>query len=239
LLKKVIGFFAVYDGHGGDKAAEYVRQHLHYNILQCENEMINEHYTEAITMKFDTTEKNFINLDHATEYIDGTTTAVVLVVQDKLFVAHTGDSRVALCRGKGGVPLSQDHKPDREDEQERIEKLGGRVETGPHTGFIPRVNGSLAVSRSIGDITFKREVQYVSPVPEISEYSLCIDDKFIIIASDGLWDVMEEDEAVYIVKPHFNSPMAAELLAKKAIKMGSSDNVTVLIVWLNWLVEEI
>jgi len=143
-----------------------------------------------------------------------------------------------MSRGKETLTLTQDHKPDREDEVERIEKIGGRVECGEHTGYIARVNGTLAVSRSIGDYNLKSEKNFVSGEPEISEISLCPDDNFIIIASDGLWDVMDSEDAVHIVRDNSNNPSdVGDILTRKAFKMGSGDNITALVIWLNWLVD--
>lgn len=72
----------------------------------------------------------------------------------------------------------------------RVEKLGGKVEVSAQTGWVPRVQGHLAVSRSLGDIRLKEPVTFVSAEPEYSEYVLGPNDQFFLIASDGIWDVM-------------------------------------------------
>jgi len=85
----------------------------------------------------------------------------------------------------------------------------------------------------------KVENELVSGVPEIKEYHLCPDDQFIIIASDGLWDTIDNQEAVNIVKKHMSNSKVCDILAKRAIRRGSRDNITVVVIWLNWVVQKI
>jgi protein phosphatase 1L len=156
-----------------------------------------------------------------------------------MYIANVGDSRAVLCRGKKSIGLSSDHKPDREDEQERIESFGGSVVNSENTGWIARVNGHLAISRSVGDIRLKDPPQGVTAEPEISELDITPEDQFIILASDGLWDVMTNQESVDLVRKCQDKNKAAELLVDKALKLGSADNVTALIVWFSWNLEHV
>ncbi|CAN6461598.1 unnamed protein product [Victoria cruziana] len=114
-------------------------------------------------------------------------TAVVAVVDPKVIVvANCGDSRAVLCRSGRPVPLSTDHKPDHADELARIEASGGRVIylNGP------RVHGILAMSRAIGDKYLK---PIVSSEPEVTTTEHCMENECLILASDGLWDVLPND----------------------------------------------
>eukprot|EP00475_Leptophrys_vorax_P020636 TRINITY_DN28291_c0_g1_i1.p1 TRINITY_DN28291_c0_g1~~TRINITY_DN28291_c0_g1_i1.p1 ORF type:complete len:598 (+),score=17.20 TRINITY_DN28291_c0_g1_i1:350-2143(+) len=123
----------------------------------------------------------------------GTTSVVLVVSAHHLIVGNCGDSRAVLCRGGKAVALSNDHKPDREDEMKRVEKAGGRVIFW--NGY--RVLGVLAMSRAIGDRYLK---PYVIPEPEVTFTERTPDDELVILASDGLWDVISNEAAVDIAR---------------------------------------
>jgi protein phosphatase 1G len=113
-----------------------------------------------------------------------------------LYVANAGDSRAVLCRAGGAArDMSIDHKPTLETEKARILAAGGFVAEG-------RVKGSLALSRAIGDMEFKQaaglpaEQQMVTALPEVQTERLVSGDEFLIIACDGIWDVMTSQQAV-------------------------------------------
>uniref|UniRef100_J3M990 protein-serine/threonine phosphatase n=2 Tax=Oryza brachyantha TaxID=4533 RepID=J3M990_ORYBR len=176
----------------------------------------------------------------------GSTAVVALVCSSHVVVANCGDSRIVLCRGKEPVHLSIDHKPDRKDERARIEALGGKVIQW--NGY--RVSGILAMSRSIGDRYLK---PFVIPKPEVTVVPRAKDDDCLILASDGLWDVVSNEEACKVARRqillwHKNngaaSPLsdegegstdpaaqaAADYLMRLALKKGSEDNISVIVV---------
>ncbi|GJP38392.1 hypothetical protein CLOM_g22835 [Closterium sp. NIES-68] len=123
----------------------------------------------------------------------GSTSVVLVVTAHHLVVGNCGDSRAVLCRGGKAVPLSKDHKPEREDEMKRVEKAGGRVIFW--NGY--RVLGVLAMSRAIGDRYLK---PYVIPEPEVTLTQRHPDDELVVLASDGLWDVISNEAAVDIAR---------------------------------------
>lgn len=109
---------------------------------------------------------------------------VALVGKRKIYIANCGDSRAVLCRQGKALQMTDDHKPEREDEALRVEQAGGQVlYWNGH-----RVMGILAMSRAIGDVGLR---PYVIPEPEVTMLSRCDEDDFLLLASDGLWDVME------------------------------------------------
>jgi protein phosphatase PTC1 len=118
--------------------------------------------------------------------------------------------------------LSRDHKPTDEDEIERITNAGGFVVMG-------RVNGMLAVTRSLGDRAMK---DFVSGEPHLTETVLNDDDTHLILACDGVWDVIEDDEAVELVSKFEKAQEAAKHLLVTALKKGSTDNISVIVVKL-------
>ncbi|KAF2313446.1 hypothetical protein GH714_011049 [Hevea brasiliensis] len=124
----------------------------------------------------------------------GSTAAVVLVGREELVVANCGDSRVVLCGGVA-VALSSDHKPDRPDERERVEAAGGRVIYWNGS----RVLGVLGTSRAIGDQYLK---PYVTSEPEVTVSERTESDDFIVIGTDGLWDVVSSEFSCEILKKY-------------------------------------
>jgi serine/threonine protein phosphatase PrpC len=161
-----------------------------------------------------------------------------------LIAANIGDSRAVLCRNKTAYDLTRDHKPDDPLETARIEALGGQVvwcgdrdNTGnpiAETG-IYRVNGNLALSRAVGD---RSERPHVTADPEIITAPILegVDD-FIIIATDGLWDVFDSDDAVDFVlssrQDGHQLERIATLVVEEALRRGTYDNITVVIIWLD------
>ena len=166
-----------------------------------------------------------------------------------LLSANVGDSRAVLSRNGRAVDLTRDHKPNDDQEKSRILAMGETIEWD-RVSKVHRVR-NLSLSRAIGD-------RYAKPVVsgevEINHYPI-IDqsDEFILLASDGLWDVMTSDEAVGFVHEKIQKELSSinvakgdlanftlvlrrnmsKFVAREAIRRGSSDNVCVVIVWLN------
>ncbi|KAG0490556.1 hypothetical protein HPP92_007419 [Vanilla planifolia] len=246
-------FYAVYDGHGGASVAAACRERMHL-VLAEEAAAAGEAEGEVRRWR-KAMEASFARLDgefsavvaeqfvKAADKTVGSTAVVAVVGLRKIFVANCGDSRVVLSRGGVAVPLSFDHKPDRPDEMERVEADGGRIINWD--GY--RVLGVLAVSRSIGDYYLK---PYVSAIPEISVTERSEEDEFLILASDGLWDVVSNEAACRITRQCLSGQAAemfpevvcgrsaadaAALLAEIAMSRGSRDNISVIVVELRRL----
>ena len=138
-----------------------------------------------------------------------------------------GDSRAVICRNQKALRLSYDHKPYGKVEEGRIRSLGGSVigETG-------RVNGLLAVSRSIGDFYMHPWV-IDEPFSKLYDYGGENDDEFIIIACDGIWDEVADEVAVKLVRKEQGDVFRASCkLRDYAYILGSDDNISVIVVKL-------
>jgi len=160
----------------------------------------------------------------------GTTAVVALFIGNQGYVANVGDSRAVLCRDGLAVRVSVDHKPDLPGETQRINSLGGTVTTTYNSSGQPtsRVNGMLAVSRALGDVILH---PYVSCDPEIHgpiNLTTHLRSQFMILACDGLWDVVSDEEAISIAAPIANPEVASKKLRDVAFKRGSTDNISVL-----------
>lgn len=200
-------FFAVYDGHAGSRVANYCSKHLLEHIITSSEDFRSgpdsvEGVKSGIRsgfLKIDEYMRNFSDLRNGMDR-SGSTAVGVLVSPEHLYFINCGDSRAVLSR-VGQVRFStQDHKPCNPREKERIQNAGGSV-------MIQRVNGSLAVSRALGDYDYKcvdgkgPTEQLVSPEPEVFEIPRISDeDEFVVLACDGIWDVMSNEELCDFVR---------------------------------------
>ncbi|KAL3530798.1 hypothetical protein ACH5RR_010120 [Cinchona calisaya] len=254
-------YFAVYDGHGCSHVAAKCRDRMHELVKE---EILSERKEEDDCNEWkNAMERSFMRMDkevtitfHAglissancrcdlqTRECDavGSAAVVAILTPHKIIVANCGDSRAVLCRDGKAIPLSDDHKPDRPDELNRIQAAGGRVIYWD----CPRVQGVLAMSRAIGDNYLK---PYVSCEPEVTITDRTAEDECLILASDGLWDVVSNDTACRVARmclkgkgPAGCSPAGDEnsdkacsdasmLLAKLALARRSADNVSVVVI---------
>ncbi|XP_022892717.1 probable protein phosphatase 2C 50 isoform X1 [Olea europaea var. sylvestris] len=252
-------FFGVYDGHGGSQVANYCRERMHMALAEeLETIMANlidesskgncqEKWRRAFTkcfLKVDDEIGGKTSIEPVVPETVGSTAVVAIVCSSHIIVANCGDSRAVLCRGKEPMALSVDHKPNREDEYARIEAAGGKViQWNGH-----RVFGVLAMSRSIGDRYLK---PWIIPDPEVVFIPRTREDECLILASDGLWDVMTNEEVCDMARKkilvwHKNNGVtlpirrgegidpaaqaAAEYLSNRALQKGSKDNISVVVV---------
>ena len=216
-----ISFFGIYDGHGGERCSEYLRDNLH-KLICDNNDFFPENIPEAIRVGFIKAENDFLNnyaLNPQKEIIDksGSCALILLIVDKKIFVANVGDSRCLLSmnNGKKYVEVTKDHKPNSPNEIKRIKKYGGSIyqtETVMNNVNNPEVNGKiligpyrvlpgrLSVSRTIGDAEAKMEKYGGNPnvvisEPEIFFYDMNRDDiDFFILGCDGIYDQLSSNE---------------------------------------------
>ncbi|KAE8710226.1 putative protein phosphatase 2C 14 [Hibiscus syriacus] len=180
-------FFGVYDGHGGKDAADFVAQNLHNNLFEmlkdCKG---NDEKEEAVKSGYLKTDEEFLKKD----MVSGTCCVTALIEGDAIVVSNLGDCRAVLSREGVAEALTTDHKAEQQDERTRIENKGGYVEF--HRGAW-RVHGILSVSRSIGDAHLK---DWVVAEPDTKVFQLTPDMEYLVLASDGLWEEVSEQEAI-------------------------------------------
>jgi len=168
----------------------------------------------------------------------GCTSVVCVKVDDKLVCANAGDSRCVLSRKGKAVPLSFDHKPSQKVEIDRIKNAGGYISMG-------RVNGNLNLSRALGDLQYKQdpnipaEAQIITGNPDIKVETITDEDEFLIIACDGIWDVLSSQAAVSYVREKLAAKMPLKTLVEEMLDdcLGESpsrselgcDNMTLVI----------
>ena len=227
--------FGLFDGHAGSAAAVFCSSRIGSVLM---NDSAWPHSPpEALVNAFHLLDESFLKLArlHSPPLNDGTTAVVVLTLGSRILVANAGDSRAVLIQRSGrALPLSEDHKPNRPDEIARIKALGG----GVYFHGVWRVGGVLAVSRAIGDRPLK---PFISSTPEIREWEVGADDAALVIACDGLWDVLSNEQVADVTlsamvalpqgeKTHDPGQRASSALVRQAIISGSMDNVSVIVV---------
>ncbi|GMJ15204.1 CERK-1 interacting protein phosphatase 1 [Hibiscus trionum] len=216
-----LGLFAIYDGHLGDSIPAYLRKHLFANILKEEEFWVDP--SRAISKAYEKTDQAI--LSHSSDLGRGGSTAVtaILINGTRLWVANVGDSRAVLSRGGQAIQMTTDHEPS--TERGSIENRGGFVSNIP--GDVPRVNGQLAVSRAFGDKSLK---SHLRSDPDIQNTNVDNNTDILILASDGLWKVMNNQEAVDIARKIKDPLKAAKQLIAEAVQRDSKDDISCVVV---------
>ncbi|KAG6574230.1 putative protein phosphatase 2C 76, partial [Cucurbita argyrosperma subsp. sororia] len=218
---QTVCLFGIFDGHGGSRAAEFLKDHLFENLMKHPKFLMDTKV--AISETYQRTDAEFLSLEKETSRDDGSTASTALLVGNHLYVANVGDSRAIISKGGEAIPLSEDHKPNRTDERRRIEKAGGVVMWAGTW----RVGGVLAMSRAFGNKMLK---QFVVADPDIQDLEVDKDVELLILASDGLWDVVRNEDAVLVAGKEEEPEAAARKLTEAAFTRGSADNITCIVV---------
>jgi len=244
--KNSVNLLAIFDGHGGPLISKFLanklpQYFLNKTILQDKIKPNSKKYNKYIVKLYDFIQEKIRNEVKESKMM-GSTALVAQIYnyksKNRLQIINAGDCRAVICNKYNiGSPLSNDHKPTSFDEFTRITKMGGQVSQLPNDD--PRIMG-LSVSRAFGDVDAK---PYVSHQPEVFNYTLENDDKFLIMGCDGLWDVFSNQAAVEFVLKQMNNDYKfnietkslkdniANKMAAEAIKMGSTDNVSCMILF--------
>ncbi|KAG7228084.1 hypothetical protein INR49_005707 [Caranx melampygus] len=233
-------FFAVYDGHAGSRVANYCSGHLLEHILSGGGDFGSG--PGSVEGVKDGIRSGFLNIDeYMRSFTDlrqgldrsGSTAVCVLLSPTHLYFINCGDSRAVLSRDSKVGFSTQDHKPCNPREKERIQNAGGSV-------MIQRVNGSLAVSRALGDYDYKcvdgkgPTEQLVSPEPEVCVLERAAEgDEFVVLACDGIWDVMSNEELCEFVRSRLQVCDDLEKVCNSVVDTclhkGSRDNMSVVL----------
>jgi protein phosphatase 1B len=241
-------FFAVFDGHAGARVAAHCAENLLNTIIGTEsfrenavtlNKPVSKEQIESLKEGI---REGFLQLDEKMKKLpkvesgedkSGTTAICAFIARTHIFIANLGDSRAVLSRSGKRVFSTTDHKPINPEEKERIQKAGGNV-------MIQRVNGSLAVSRALGDYEYKQVEgknaceQLVSPMPEVSVEEQDNADEFLVLACDGIWDVMSNDDLCDFIRHQLSIYKSLGTVCSSVIDTclhkGSKDNMSVVLV---------
>lgn len=220
-------FVGVFDGHGGAQAARLAAERLprlfSQALAQCPGEE-SEAVPRAFISAYEGTSAYL--RQHTTS---GTTAATLWITLRGVWYAHVGDARIVLVRGGEAHRLTRDHKVRDPQEFARLQGLGARF-WGPYV-VLPSGEG-LAVARALGDPAFAR---FVIPTPDVGFLAPPQTGITLIVACDGLWDVLSDTEAGAIATGSDTPQEAADALLRAALERGTTDNVTVIVVHLRSL----
>ncbi|KAL6742687.1 hypothetical protein Aduo_015812 [Ancylostoma duodenale] len=259
-------FFAVFDGHAGNVAADDAAENIMRTLI--ETPQFEKHEAErgvlfttfsnavikvteelkanggvlcekSIALLEDGIKAGFLSLDeNIRTRLDsdrsGSTAVCAMITPTHIIIANLGDSRAVVSRKDEGSFGTEDHKPYHDKERERIVGAGGSV-------MIQRINGSLAVSRAFGDFEYKNvpglepNKQLVSPEPDVYVLERQKDkDEFLVVACDGIYDVMENEELCRFVESRLHvcddlNQVCNDVL-DACLSKGSRDNMTMIVV---------
>lgn len=225
------GLWGVFDGHKGETASQFASFHLVdvWNFHCTSDADVGQALVETL-----------IHLDEEMRVRSigsGTTACVAHLKGNRLFIANLGDSRALVGSASGVRFCTVDHKADSVGEQARLSQLGGSLECG-------RILGEINVSRGLGDFDIKASTNVFSNIADVYEIALSRGD-FLVMATDGLWDVMSDVEVMSEIVPLLGSlnegsesetprnvaNLAAQSLVTKAVTdKRSGDNVTAVVV---------
>lgn len=214
----------VYDGHAGNKCSSFLKNNF-YSVFM-KNLQNKKKPIQALFTTFFELDKQFLTNINGN---DGST-ANVLYCNKKnniCYLANTGDSRAILCKNNGQISqISEDHKPDNPKERKLIEQKGGFVQNG-------RTNGNLAMSRAFGDKNLKT---VITVEPDIYQFTIR-NVKFVVQASDGLFDVMSNRDICNFINSRLKNmniqDIARDLVFHAIKNRGTQDNTSVIISLFN------
>ena len=241
----IFSYFAIFDGHSGKEISSYLSQNFHkilFSQLKTLNSFIdNENNINKIISliknSFISADKKIINELSLKNEVGSTATIVLLFklgtesfFSKYLICANIGDSRGYILSNTTLTQITKDHNCRNDEEVSRIKKSGGIV-------FNNRVYGTLMLTRSFGDKELKKHGVISEPdffVKKINE-----DDKFAIVASDGVWDAVKENDILELEKKSrngdwaFSSDEFSKKIVRLAVDKGTMDNVSCIVIKLN------
>lgn len=242
-------FIGVYDGHGGPEASRFITNHLFPKIESFAQKLAGVS-TAVLKEAFGSTEEEFLSLVDKNWRSKpqiasvGSCCLVGVIYRNNLYVANLGDSRVVLGterpgRGIVAVRLSEEHNAGNVEVREELRaQHPDDSHIVVHKNGVWRVKGIIQVSRSIGDVYLKKpefnsdphfshiglhvplKKAVLTADPSLHERALVPEDRFLIFASDGLWELLSDQEAVDLVKRHSRNGIARKLI-KAALKQAA------------------
>lgn len=223
------GLFILLDGHGGEGVARYALGRLPAIIEKC---LLAKKETETVESAISTA---FNKVDEEIKFSSdlnntGATATIAYITKEKdytgfnslrkvIYCANVGDSRCVVVSSYTAKRLSYDHKANDVEESKRILNSGGII-------FGGRVYGQLILTRALGDHNLKP--YGVTSTPSISKYFISDKDKYLVLASDGVWDVLSDDDIYKFSYSANTSNELSQTIVKNALIRGSQDNISCL-----------
>ena len=217
--------FCIFDGHGGSHISKYLQKNIYYEfkkmLIKNNNDINDFNFYEL----FQILDIKIKELPYS--YHQGSTACIVYITKQNnkkiLYCANVGDTRCILTNSEFVKRISYDHKAYDKNEKERIINEGGEINEG-------RIFGDLIISRAFGDWQYKN--LGVISTPHIKRIELTNDDKYVIIASDGVWDVLDDLDVYCLSLKIDNSMELCSKIIETSLENGSRDNLSCFVIKL-------
>ena len=214
--------FCIFDGHGGVEVSKFLQENLH---IYLKKKLPFKHIFEDITQTFKDLDESIKELKLPDVGSTGTIVYIERINGKKyLYCANVGDSRCVLVNRKGIMRMSHDDRVDDKKERDRVIRQGGVIFNG-------RIYGTLMLTRCFGDWSVKKYGAVVEP--HIIKIELNEDDLYLLIASDGVWDVIRDEECRGFTEIYDSTLDTCKNLVKECLNRRSTDNISCLVLKLN------
>lgn len=261
-LEELGVFFGAFDGHGGTQVSDHISKTLHKKVLelyrakQVQPASRDEKLKSALKEAFVQTDKELLGLAERKKFEQAGSTALVAILHGnpklntalRLVVAHCGNSRAVLCRAGQAVAVTEDHTPERIEEKKRVERAGGlvlnvrgawRIAAPANPNGMSKASRreyqGLNMTRSFGDLHFKQPSMLSSPEPDVKVLPITDKDLFVVLATDGIYTHMSNQEVVDLASKYWQDPEeAAKNVVRTAFQRGSDDNLTAVVIQFGW-----
>eukprot|EP01016_Furgasonia_blochmanni_P036097 TRINITY_DN4073_c0_g3_i3.p1 TRINITY_DN4073_c0_g3~~TRINITY_DN4073_c0_g3_i3.p1 ORF type:complete len:335 (-),score=28.76 TRINITY_DN4073_c0_g3_i3:164-1168(-) len=222
--------YAIFDGHGGGAVKSYLSAKIASTLKQEINIARRAQSLQVYPLALEQTFSK-LNMELELNKIgeeEGSTACVCLQVEEfgkKVFyIAHVGDTRCVIWHeGMKVTRLTKDHKAKEPEEQKRVREAGGQIMDG-------RLGGTLAITRAFGDFSLKNFG--LSCKPDVLRLEVDPSARYLILATDGLWDVIDDKDISRSAFKLVSTRHIAHALVDLALKKGSHDNTTVIVIAL-------
>ncbi len=231
----------IFDGHGGEKISTYLQENFS-KIYKKFLEETKKNISKSLSLAFSKLDNDIRELPNIED--QGSTGTVIHIIRDNnnrlfLYNGNAGDSRATLISPKKILRISKDHRASDKEEKKRILKEGGLV-------FHGRVNGELMLTRSFGDFDFKKNKNNINKnKDELSRFRkgvICepfvsqieidqnISNQFLFLASDGIWDVISEEDLQQLIRVNNDTEYLSSIIIEKALFKKAWDNLSIFVI---------
>ena len=217
-----LSIFAVFDGHGGEDVAKFLKNNFCENLEKTIKSNLTSGLTEILKLSIENIDKNIEKIENSKN--SGSTGTFIVVNNNYIYCANVGDSKGFYINENEAIQLTEDHNCKNEKEVAMLKKKGVMI-------FKQRVFGSLSLTRSFGDMVYK--VDGINCEPFIKKIFVDKQNvKYVVIASDGIWDIVD-GKILYKISKELKNGTCEEFcdnLVNYALENGSRDNISCVII---------
>ena len=218
-----LSIFSIFDGHGGDFVAKYLKENFASNLQKNIKQNYSSNFRSILQSAIESIDKDLEQFKEAENC--GSTGTIVVVDNNNVYCANVGDSKCFYINNNNKIiQLTEDHNCNNQKERDELKKKGVLI-------FQNRVFGSLSLTRTFGDTQLKKDG--IGCVPYIKKIFLDKEDvKYIIIASDGIWDIINKEKLgeIYQRLKNETSEKFCNALVDYALNNGSIDNISCIVI---------